>query len=1094
MHTQHTTHNTQCLTKSFLNLFLTVVFLTSTLISSAQLGGVAVKNTNANLRYLFKDLQPPIAPQPQADVFYDMAAHITNDKWWAVACLDTNTIENWSALYEEVWYAHYDTTLMEKIDVMWQHSTGYQGDTVPIGLMDFNFHRLKDSALTTDSFFIFDGNNQIIDNFKFKYNGGSSGDPYDVTQWAIDYSFEPNPYYQNSDSSTPYITENLFSGAVFKNSSIFNQVTYLIDPDLIKIGTFQNPNYVADYSLRINFDDGNGFVTVDHTQEQYYTANYSSPGDKTVEFGFFDHNGNQIKSSKTKMSVTSNPKIPSDETLQIAGLNVGLYYGCRDSSDTNFREKFIIFLEGIDPIEADGVEAVYKGLVDSRISDLRNHGYTFVVVDWQNSTQSLETNANNVINLIQYLKCRFITGDQGAEQFVLMGESMGAVVGRYALRKMETMQYGQGACRPDLYHNTRLFVSIDGAQAGAYVPLAVQHLASNRSVTAALFTYNFFEHQTMQFKFLYSDAASQLLLLHTGTQYNPVSNLGTNPISSFMQASPVTTNTLNYQPHPKRALFVGNMRNLGNAGYPEYCKKVAISNGLLSGDKQLNNTYEEIMEPGDGFLNGDGGIDFTILGIRKSLVSANLDLNAIDASGSGRVYRHMIGLKTWKPRIIWQTIIRPFRVRIFGTTYTVGHTVRVPVGIDVVFDYLISRGREEFSNGATPYDNGPGGYYSAPIAYGDETQLEQGGATGLTLTIEQGQSNCYNGDPVFNISQFEMFDSNYDMTWCSKASVFNFIPTFSAMDYGYSQPLPVSYDHDILSDPIATKLSSTPFDVFMGLAPLVDYPAITKEFAVNQAHVSELNFELYDPTQYFMSNGEPMYWINREVGEDTLLLSNLTLNRYAEFSSYDYLEAGNAINPFYEYDGTAQQNRLYPFKPSVYPGSTHNSNHIYSKNGTVTVDPNFEADMYYPSPTNTKYSDVGVVGSVDLQPGYSPLPCDNNSYMSTMWKPKDELVEEQVELRLTYYPNPTSKTLNLDLNLPHQVFANCDNKKSECKTDGNFRIYNLNGVMIFNESYNLFEGKNSIQLNVEKLNLPTGTYILRSQIEGNVGQYKIQIQ
>ena len=1068
------------------------MFIVFPFLCQAQLGGVAVQEHNIQLRSLFNELQAPIAPEPQADVFYDMSVHLSYKKWWSDSCPDTNEINNWSVLYEEVWMAHYDTNKMTRIDTFWNASEGYGGDTIPIGLLDYSFHSLKDSALTSDSFFIFDGNDQLLDNFKFKYNGGTSGNPNDPNQWAIDYSYDPNPIYQNADSSTPYITENLFSVTTFKNNAFFNEVTFVIDPALLSIGGYQLPNYIPDHSLRIDFGDGNGYQIVDHTQKNYVTVYYPNEGSKALRAGFFDTNGNQLKASTTKINVAAEQKVPPSSLIFVNGLNVGLYRACHDANDPNFREKFIIYLSGIDPLEDVGIEEIYSDrILEEGLAELRNHGYSFVIVDWKSITRSLEINADHVIGLINELKCNYLGGGDLGEQFVVIGESMGGLIGRYALRKMELFNT---PCKPSLKHNTRLFISYDAPQAGAYIPLAGQHFIANRGVLGAMFTFSVIRNQELQHKYLYSDATQQMLLLHTNAMYNPLNGIPTNTISSFKNSPAFSAMTFTYQPSPKRTAFMGHLYTMGNQGYPKYCKKMALSLGLLSGDKQLARTDTTIVNPGDGYLNGSGDIKYTILNIEKSLISYDFDLNTIDASGFGTIYRHEMGMKGWKLKLKWKTIIRPFKVRIFGTTYTVGHTVRIPDGVDIVFDYLISKGREELSQGATPYDHGPGAYYRLEEVV---DRLSRGPVTtGFSLTKSSNIQTipCYGSPtPAWEAEEFELFSARYDMAWCSKAARYNFIPTYSALDYGYSVGNSVNYDHNILADNNSTKMSQTPFDIIMGLAPEPGYPTTYHPYSRNVQHVNNLlNFLMFDPSQHTLLNQRPMYLINREIGEDTLFLSNTVFDRNVAFSTFDYLEAGNSINPFYEYDGILNQRKLQLYLNSYDPVS-HKSNHIYSKNQGVDVLSGHSADMYYPVPTNTQYKNSGINGNINLNPGPPQAACNDSSFNKVIWKINENSSSEYAEsVIFSYYPNPVKNHLNIDINLSKEFIEHCTD--IDCSAESTFKLYSLQGVLLKRQTFKISVGDNQLRFDMEQLNLSSGTYLLKGTLQNEVSHFKIIVQ
>src|SRR5690606_10315673 len=108
--------------------------------------------------------------------------------------------------------------------------------------------------------------------------------------------------------------------------------------------------------------------------------------------------------------------------------------------------------------------------------------------------------------------------------FVLIGHSMGGVIGRYALRYMETPAYitWSGAYKPERMHNTRLFISLDAPHQGANIPLALQHsygLLTNNIPNLMGYNAKFLLKKFNLF--LDGTAAKQLLIYHYETR-NPL--------------------------------------------------------------------------------------------------------------------------------------------------------------------------------------------------------------------------------------------------------------------------------------------------------------------------------------------------------------------------------------------------------------------------------------------------------------------------------------------------------------------------------------------------------------------------------------------
>ena len=95
------------------------------------------------------------------------------------------------------------------------------------------------------------------------------------------------------------------------------------------------------------------------------------------------------------------------------------------------------------------------------MDSLRAEGFDLVFLDFENGTQSVFQQTALVRHVIE--KCRDFR--VGNSPLVLIGPSMGGVVGRLTLRQMEL---------DDMDHCVRLFVAIDSPFRGAYLPVALQ--------------------------------------------------------------------------------------------------------------------------------------------------------------------------------------------------------------------------------------------------------------------------------------------------------------------------------------------------------------------------------------------------------------------------------------------------------------------------------------------------------------------------------------------------------------------------------------------------------------------------------------------
>jgi len=143
-------------------------------------------------------------------------------------------------------------------------------------------------------------------------------------------------------------------------------------------------------------------------------------------------------------------------------------------------------LYGCDLDAFPGTEA-YPILIDS----LGNLGYDIVFVDFAHGTKSIEIKSKFAQKAIELCN----TYKQGDNPLIVIGASMGGIVGRHTLCLMEQQQ---------IDHCTRLFVSIDSPHRGANISLGLNGLVTLLSIPSA--------EAAMFYESLNSMAAKQLLI------------------------------------------------------------------------------------------------------------------------------------------------------------------------------------------------------------------------------------------------------------------------------------------------------------------------------------------------------------------------------------------------------------------------------------------------------------------------------------------------------------------------------------------------------------------------------------------------------
>lgn len=1056
-------------------LFLTFIACTILFPAFSQMGGSSLKHINDQLRVLFQKVEKPIPNHPEADVFYDLAGHFSDTKWWNDSTLDTNNLTNYMTIYEEIYNCHYDTNKFEKVEVFYPKSQIYKGDTIPISIIDYQFHKLKDSALFSGDYFVVDDNGFLIDNYKMEYNGVQNGNYYDTSQFAINENSMNDQYWQNIDSSSPYETHNIFIGSVLKKSSYFDSVTFVITPELLKLdSTCLNLLANSDNYIAIDYGDGTGWHAINELDTTYYVTRYHSSGNKTLRGAFFNNGLIDKISAIGGLEVETDYPFtePDDIWTNIPGLTIGVYDPC-NTLNPNLPKKFIILSEGFDPVETATFQKTYDQFIyKTGLADLRNHGYTFLVVNYDNSSLPIEMNAQHLMYLITHLKNNYANSDVAPEeQYVVMGASMGGLVARWALTQMENKTYlFQHDKRKDLLHNTRLYVSMDTPHRGANIPLGLQHFYANGLITGLANAYNTSFNLGKMQQFLYSNAASEMLIYHVGNRYDPNVLSAQTTISAFNSAMPFVQVQMPYNSHAERFAFMSRLEDLNDDyGHPQYCKTFAFSDGLMTGGHQLRVNHKEEMQPGDTYLDYEGTTQITVLGIDIPIIETDFEINVPD-NNAGRVYYHQVGQKFWRLGIKWKTLIKPFKIRVFGQTINIGLTAKIPDGFEVIYDYIASRGREEFASNAIPYDCMPGGNVGVHGEKADNLYNKtEADRTIYLFDISANTPKQPNGATTVHLDEYDILDHAFDYTVHTDAFAFTLVPLQSALDYDIdrSNNDELEPDYDIYNNHTTTeKMENTLFDVIMAFKQIDDFPDSLKEVdtvSINRPHVTLNNYRI-GPNDT-LANGNPVRFMNREIGEDVVYLENWKVNRPINVHADDTLFAGVQLNPYYEYPNQLVSKRF--LATSDLYGFTGN-NVIFSKEDPLKISPTFNnmpVNLFHKS---THFTDNGVVGSYSTT-AWSSYPCGLSNY-SASWnfknselKPKPVVLEN--ESKIWVYPNPATQHINLiyETNTEKDVL--------------HYQLYSQQGVMILSNKINVIKGENEKQIFIPPLS--TGLYYLK---------------
>lgn len=806
---------------------------------------------NGDLRKLITPLNRALC---QAPFHYDMVAHLTDEKFYKPIVGDTTSDLNWRAIHFEMAQASFTAGLLPADTVVSEgiHQVE-QMDKVPLGLLDLDFNMFRSDAFDSINFgrWFFWDNDSIWD------NPGRVDEPYEIN---------------TVDPSRGTCLE-IFQFSPLLPSSHFRNVTFTIDPgNFFFYSSMFSGNiqpHPAPHTFQIDFKDGLGWRNVDPFVYQEITITYPIKGIKNIAARVIIDGTQVIKFSISTFEIlTDEIMIPPDFIIENDFLVAGVFRGC---SDDSLLRPFI-YLEGIDIGETRNVPLIFNQMIkDETLIMLHNYDYDYVVVSWKNSTRDMRDNAMGVVQLIDQLK----TMSDTTYQFVVMGESMGGVIGRFALTFMETSAYQSKSPSDSAFfkehrlHNTRLFISYDAPQQGANIPLAVQQFNEwiytvPRPLIRTAFLLSDILRQTdaMSKNFLKRDAIRQLLLEHAHTRDNNGC----------------------YSAHAKRAEFMSELigMNPTTGGYPSQCKLVAMSNGLMDGSGQAG-FRNRVIVPNDRLIQLDYHLNIRIFRlIPIPLVEINNAVWRGNPNGSGTV------------------IDIPLRWNIFGRIRgcltNIFKRKTSPCNIlGVGLPYTLNVCDVE------AFDPIPGGKYPAGSIFINNNTSSNNSTANFWIWKHVIDINPLTGTLFLRAQAGIFFPTRITLSGESDIADFCFIPMQSALDYrGFDQfgnLLP--QNHDILNTPVGANMLRTPFHVIVGqLTNNFCFPDPNFDFGCsNFQHLAMRNptFNVGGPFLRDLS------WLTREIGEEEMRLDNMTIAREGIYKAREIITAGNDESQLYDY-------------------------------------------------------------------------------------------------------------------------------------------------------------------------------------------------
>lgn len=495
-------------------------------------------------------------------------------------------------------------------------------NTMVLSGLFYQYAKIDENALSQNKIRV--SNNKYYD----KYNNGVWQNPYKTKQTI---AFTPPIHHYNKKQFSVILPHDLF---------------------------LTNTNGLVQ-SIQVNFNDGAGYHSL--SQQATATTNYAENGTYNWVFKVTLSTGETLY-SQTKIKITA-PDIK--EATARTGENendIVIHYPGSSSPfaqdgavlridyapnhNGQIKKPFIV-VEGFDtgsitnPEEEGGDRTLEDFLNDlERSGDLREfllynstQEYDIVYVDWQNGTHSIQHNSEVLKEVLAWVnQKKQLSGS--TEPNVVLGQSMGGLVARYALKTMEN---------DGELHDVRLFIAHDSPMRGANTPLSFQYFARHAydEYTSAPILYGLVEYVIPSVLEL-ADLMDIEIIDGSFPSVSGILTLQDTPAAAQMNYYYVDINS-----NPTTAVHDAWQQELDELGYPTQCRNVAISNGnecaadqgFNTGDKFIS--YHKVTNPGFwgdlvyiianpliGVLTND--IELTIIGILpgSSKYYYDLDLNA----------------------------------------------------------------------------------------------------------------------------------------------------------------------------------------------------------------------------------------------------------------------------------------------------------------------------------------------------------------------------------------------------------------------------------------------------------------------------------
>lgn len=309
--------------------------------------------------------------------------------------------------------------------------------------------------------------------------------------------------------------------------------------------------------MLVDFGDGNGQIEVTDGFKSEIT--YPDTGTYTMEFEILTSNGLVRAHSAVRIARLQpiyDLNIPIQGNALHSGVQTQIALGC----GRNKLMKPLIYVQGFEftGLEEFSIVDAQRKMQDAALISTFLNEYDLIFIKFNDAQDDLQRNTEALIEAIH--KINALKWQNGSnEPNLVIGESMGGLISRLALRKIEVQQQ----TNPNLRHDCSRLIVFDSPNQGANVPIAAQIMVDELANSVV---GSFVSAVQLAHKALNSKAAQQLLIYHVNDNANG-----------------------------ERNELMGLLQMHGN---PQQCEVIGVSNGVDNGASQG-------FSPGDAYVDID---------------------------------------------------------------------------------------------------------------------------------------------------------------------------------------------------------------------------------------------------------------------------------------------------------------------------------------------------------------------------------------------------------------------------------------------------------------------------------------------------------